>query len=203
MGTVEVETPLPVGDPRPPRRALPRFSKPMTWLVKIAAVLLAAGGVVLLLDAGRRALAPPTAREILERVKAEAIPAENTPANYDVAFNVAGYQTLLEWSQSYPVAPEWAADFESLNLTLPCCGFTSPSADETKNCGCGHHRALYGLSKRLLADGYSAAETQAEVNRWVAYLFPRETLAAELERRALIDPEINRALQEFKENGEC
>ena len=34
-------------------------------------------------------------------------------------------------------------------------------------------------------------------------MFPQETLKAELERRALTDPEINRALEELKEKGEC
>ena len=82
-------------------------------------------------------------------------------------------------------------------------GSAAPSADETKNCGCGHHKALYGLAKRLLADGHNRTEAQAEIGRWAAYMYPRETLIVEMERRALTDPAINRALQEVKERGEC
>lgn len=168
------------------------------------ALFLATSGVALhspLYDPERSAT--PSALEILARVKAEVIPAENSLTDYGVAFNTAGYKTLLAWNERYRVRPVWAADFESLNVTLPCCGFTAPSADETKNCGCGHHKALYGLAKQLLTDGYSLTETQAEIGRWAAYMYPREALIVEMERRALTDPAINRALQEVKEKGEC
>lgn len=169
------------------------------------AFLLAAGGIALLVDLARPRLTPaaPDALEILARVKAEVIPAENTPTRYGVAFNAAGYETMLTWKDRYSVHPSQASDFEALNVTLPCCAFNTPSADESKNCGCGHHQAVYGLAKKLLADGYSRAETQTEIAQWVAYLFPQETMKAEMERRALTDPVINQALQELKEKGEC
>jgi hypothetical protein len=179
--------------------------RPTFWLVTGVAFLLAAGGIALLVDLARPRLTPAAsdALEILTQVKAEVIPAENRPTRYGVAFNAAGYETLLMWKDRYPINPSRASDFEALNVTLPCCAFTTPSADESKNCGCGHHLAVYGLAKKLLADGYNRAETQAEIARWVAYLFPQEALKAELERRALTDPVINQALQELKEKGEC
>jgi len=53
------------------------------------------------------------------------------------------------------------------------------------------------------SDGYNRAAMQAEIKRWAAYMYPKETLKAEMERRALVDPLINQALQELKEKGEC
>ena len=96
-----------------------------------------------------------------------------------------------------------AASFESLDLTLPCCAFGHPSADETKNCGCGHHQALYGLSKRLLALGYEQKGAQAEVSRWAAYCFPRESLEAVLSEWAASDPAMQAALDELRQKGGC
>ncbi len=144
-----------------------------------------------------------TALGILEQVRREIIPAEGSPTSYGVAFNLAGYATLSEWGRSYVVASAWAGDFEALDFTLPCCAFTQASADESRNCACGHHVALYGLAKRLLNTGSPRADTQAEIRRWVAYMYPKETLAAEMERRALTDPAIHDALQELKEKGIC
>jgi hypothetical protein len=145
----------------------------------------------------------PTAREVLERVRQEVVPADNAATPYGVSFNAKGYQTLLSWNSQYHVTQAQAASFESLDLTLPCCGFGHPSADETKNCGCGHHQALYGLSKRLLDFGYDQKAVQAEVGRWAAYFFPRETLEAVLSQRATGDPAMQQALDELQQNGGC
>ena len=192
------------GGAEPRRWAASRPRRPLFWLVRLAALLIAVGGVALLLIAGRQAFAPDKSPvEILAQVKAEVIPEENSPTGYGPAFNYVGYQNLLVWNSIYSVQPTWAEDFEALDVTLPCCAFAAPSADESKNCGCGHHQALYGLSKKLLNGGYGREQTQTEIRRWTAYMFPQETLKAELERRALTDPEINRALEELKEKGEC
>ncbi|MBI3176476.1 MAG: hypothetical protein HYZ35_00655 [Chloroflexi bacterium] len=184
--------------------AASRSRKAMFWLVRAAAVLLAVGGVTFIILAARKTIAPAKSSvEILAQLKAEVIPEENSPTGYGPAFNYAGYENLLEWNRLYAVDRAWAANFEAQDVTLPCCGFAVPSADESKNCGCGHHQALYGLSKKLLNGGYDREQTQTEIRRWTAYMFPQETLKAELERRALTDPEINRALEELKEKGEC
>ncbi|MBI5829288.1 MAG: hypothetical protein HZB20_07045, partial [Chloroflexi bacterium] len=138
----------------------------MFWLVRAAAVLLAVGGVTLLVLAAQKTFAPAkNSVEILTQVKAEVIPEENSPTGYGPDFNYAGYENLLEWNRFYTVDRAWAANFEALDLTLPCCGFAAPSADESKNCGCGHHQALYGLGEKLLAAGDSRELTQAEIRR--------------------------------------
>lgn len=204
LGTPDLPPSPDAGDTEARHTTLVRSRKPIFWLATTLALLLAAGSGLLLLDIGRRTLRPaPSPLEILERVRAEVIPTENSPTGYGPAFNYAGYQTLLEWNRDDRVNPALAADFESLNVSLPCCDFAAPSAEESKNCGCGHHQALYGLSKRLLLESYSRAETQAEIGRWAAYMYPKETLQAEMERRALTDPAVNRALQELKAKGEC
>jgi hypothetical protein len=62
---------------------------------------------------------------------------------------------------------------------------------------------MYGLAKRLLSTGHQPAAVQGEVVRWRAYLFPRETLQAEMERRALTDPAIRQALDDLRQRGIC
>ncbi len=175
------------------------------WLIIGVALLLVAGGLGLLARAAWQLFrpAPLTALEILEQVKAEVIPAEGTATDYGVTFSPAGYDTLVAWKDKVPVEANWAADYEALDITLPCCGVAHPFADETKNCGCGHHQALYGLAKRLLTDGYGRDAAQAAIGRWTAYMYPKEILAAEMQRRALADPAVNQALQELVEKGQC
>jgi hypothetical protein len=144
-----------------------------------------------------------TPREVLERVRQEIVPADNAPTAYGVSFSELGYQTLLSWHSHYHVTKAQAASFEALDLTLPCCGFGHPSADETKNCECGHHQALYGVSKRLFDLGYDPKAVQKEVDRWAAYFFPRETLEMVLSQRAISDPVMQPALDELQQNGGC
>ncbi len=143
------------------------------------------------------------ARALVARVRDEVIPREGLATDYGVSFSQEGYQTLIRWNADYKVEPGYADTFESLNLGLPCCGWSKPNRDEKANCACGHHQALEGLAKKLLADGQSGAMVQGEVSRWARYMFPKEALAAELERRAVLDPETKDALEELKARGEC
>jgi hypothetical protein len=142
-------------------------------------------------------------RELLERMRAEIVPQDDAPTLYGVRFNAEGYETLLSWHSQYRVTRAQASLFESLDLTLPCCAFGLPSADEEKNCACGHHRALYGLSKRLLGLRYGQKAVQVEVGRWAAYFFPGETLQAALAERAGSDPAFGEALEELRQKGGC
>lgn len=198
--------PVPNGAPTPPSPSTGNASKRIAWLVTATALLFVTGGAVWLVKAERRTLTPlptPEALQILAQVQAEVIPAENSPTSYGVAFNAAGYAALLAWNESLKPRPQWADNYETTDIVLPCCGARHPFRDETQNCGCGHHQALYGVTKFLLKAGYSTEATQDEVDRWKAYMFPKETLKAEMERRALTDPAVKRALDELKERGEC
>lgn len=143
------------------------------------------------------------ARALVARVRDEVIPRESLATDYGVSFSQQGYETLIQWNEEHEVEPRYADAFESLDLRLPCCGWSKPSRDEKADCACGHHQALEGLAEKLLADGQSSAMLQGEVNRWARYTFPKEALAAELERRAELDPEIKDALEELKALGEC
>lgn|SRR3989338_22337 len=194
-------------DPNDGRLPAPSSSRPVAArLLIVGALLLAATGGGLLVNLGRQVFTPtptPSALEILARVRAEVIPAEDSDTGYGPAFNYAGYQTLLSWNKTFKPSPAWADAYEAIDITLPCCGAAHPNRDERQNCGCGHHQAAYGVTKYLLQAGYSVDEVQVEVNRWKAYMFPKETLAAEMERRAVSDPAIQRALEELKANGQC
>lgn len=143
------------------------------------------------------------ARAVVARVRDEIIPREGQATKYGVTFSDAGYDILIKWNGEVKVDEHCADGFESLNLLLPCCNWDTPSRNEEKNCACGHHQALEGLSKKLLHDGWDSRAVQAEVTKWTGFLFPVETLSKEMERRAQLDPEIKQALDELKARGEC
>jgi hypothetical protein len=141
--------------------------------------------------------------QLLESVRREMIPDEGLATGYGPDFSAQGYQVLIEWNETIRPVRRWAADYVRLDVTLPCCGAEHPFTDESENCACGHHKAMYGLAKRLLSTGHQPAAVQGEVVRWRAYLFPRETLQAEMERRALTDPAIRQALDDLRQRGIC
>ena len=143
------------------------------------------------------------ARALLARLRDQVIPIEGTRTDYGVAFTDDGYQTLIQWNVDLKVDPHHGDGFEMLDLMLPCCDWSRPSRDEKTNCACGHHQALEGLAKKLLFEERSTAAVQSEVTRWGHYLYPKEALAAEMEKRAQLDPEIKAALEELKAHGEC
>lgn len=143
------------------------------------------------------------ARAVLARVRDEVVPREGTGTKYGMTFSNAGYETLMKWNQDFKVEARYADAFESLNLFLPCCDWRTPSRNEEKNCACGHHQALEGLSKKLLSDGWDSRAVQREVTQWTHYLFPKETVRAEMEKRAQLDAEMKAALEELKARGEC
>lgn len=141
--------------------------------------------------------------QILEGLRTELIPAEGSPTAYGASFSTEGYDLLRQWNTTLRPDSGWADDYEALDIRLPCCEASHPYRDETRNCGCGHHQALYGLTKRLLQGGATAGMAQDEVGRWRAFMFPRETLLAEMERRALDDPAFRQALDELRQQGVC
>lgn len=143
------------------------------------------------------------AQALLDRLRQEIIPADGTDAGYGVSFTLAGYNSLLGWNRDVKLTEEQRHDFAGLHVRLPCCGFADTVVDEAQNCACGHHVALYGVAKRLLADGQDRAAVQREINRWARYFFPKEALIAELVRRAEYDPAMSRTLEELKAQGGC
>jgi len=143
------------------------------------------------------------ARVILARVRDEIIPGDGQATEYGVTFSHAGYETLVKWNEDLRVESSYAAAFESLDMRLPCCGWSKPSRDERLNCACGHHQALEGLGKKLLSAGWARDAVQREVTLWNRYLFPKQAIRAEMEKRAQLDREIRAALEELKELGKC
>ena len=139
----------------------------------------------------------------IELLRSELIPAQDSLTGYGPTFSRAGYEQLLEWNGEMAPETRWAGAYEALDIRLPCCNAAHPNRDEKRNCGCGHHAALYGASKSLLHRGFSAAEAQVEVDRWRAFYFPRERLLTELRRRALTDPNYEQALRNMEQQGAC
>lgn len=149
----------------------------------------------------------PTVRReasmLLDQLRQEIIPAEGADAGYGASFTVAGYNSLLAWNRDVKLREGRQHDFAGLHVRLPCCAFADTVEDETQNCACGHHVALYGAAKKLLAEGWERAAVQQEINRWARYFFPKEALVSELVRRAAFDPEMSQALEELKAKGGC
>lgn len=145
----------------------------------------------------------PSPAEIVEQLRVELIPAVDSPTGYGPSFDRAGYAELLDWNQSIAPMEMWADEYEALDVTLPCCRAAHANRDETRNCGCGHHAALFGASKGLLQRGYTLAQAQTEIDRWKAFFFPKERLTAELQLRALTDPAYEQAIQSLQEQGLC
>ena len=171
-------------------------------LIGLALTLTSCGAL-----AGRRVgqapTATPDALRILDDIRRELIPAEGSSTDYGPRFMSEGYETLRQWNVAIRPEAVWADDYVRLDIRLPCCEAIHPNEDESQNCGCGHHQALYGLGKQLLRSGTHLTNVQAEIGRWRAFMFPRETLQAEIERRALIDPAIREALDELRQQGVC
>ena len=153
--------------------------------------------------ADRGSAPTPDPFQILADLRAELIPAGGSLTTYGPPFSSEGFEILREWNEGIRPEPEWADDYTRLDIRLPCCEAIHPNRDETQNCGCGHHQALYGLAKGLLRSGFRVPNTQAEIGRWRAFLFPRETLQAEMERRAVEDPALRDALDELQQQGVC
>ncbi len=114
------------------------------------------------------------AQALVARLQKQLISHEGQMQDYGVPLNDAGYQTLLQWNNDLRVEASYADAFESLDMRLPCCDWTKPSRDEKTNCGCGHHQALEGLSKKLLSEGWTHEAVQREVTRWSDYFFPEK-----------------------------
>ena len=144
-----------------------------------------------------------TPAQMVEGLQKELIPELNSPTGYGPRFNQTGYTELVDWNRSVTPVPSWADAYEAMDITLPCCQAAHPNGDETRNCGCGHHQALYGASKTLLLRGFDPVRVQTELNRWKALFFPKETVLAELERRSLTDPAYKQALDQLKPQGLC
>ncbi|MCL4394279.1 MAG: hypothetical protein M1482_05655 [Chloroflexi bacterium] len=162
------------------------------------------------LESGGAVSATPTdspgmaqARAVLARMRNEIAPREGKSTDYGVTFSDLGYETLVGWNADVELEDRFANAYESLDLLLPCCDWSTPSRDESRNCRCGHHQALEGLSKELLSRGWDSRAVEGEVTLWNRYLFPKEAVRVEMEKRAPLDPDVNAALEELKARGEC
>ncbi len=113
------------------------------------------------------------AQTLIARWQKQLIPRNGQTQDYGAPLTDEGYQTLLQWNNDLKVEASYAEAFESLDMRLPCCDWSKPSRDETTNCGCGHHQALEGLSKKLLSEGWTREAVQREVTRWSDYFFPK------------------------------
>jgi len=65
---------------------------------------------------------------------------------------------------------------ESYAVQIPVCGFDETKESFDDNCHCGYHLALYGVIKRCLARGFDKEAIQTEIDSWINYFFPSNSV---------------------------
>lgn len=91
----------------------------------------------------------------------------------NIYFNEDGYNKLLEAEKFINLEEKlYKEKLVGLDVWLPCCDFRYMQDDYSQNCGCGHHKALYGAAKILAKMGKSKQEIQEGIDKWRGYFFP-------------------------------
>ena len=55
----------------------------------------------------------------------------------------------------------------------------------------------------MILAGFNRTPIQKETNRWIAYFFPKEAIAKELQKENQWNPKVERALKNYKSKGDC
>ena len=89
---------------------------------------------------------------------------------YGITYDNAGYEQLLDAAKNVKLSSEQTKLIVGFDVQMPCCEFKMLQA--SGNCECGHHVALYGLSKLLVSQGYAHEQIQSEINKWKLVFYP-------------------------------
>lgn len=91
-------------------------------------------------------------------------------SEYGVTYDDEGYAKLVEAVTTIELSTEQTKTIVGLDVQLSCCGFKT--LQESGNCQCGHHVALYGLAKLMTSKGYDSDQIQIEIDKWKEVFFP-------------------------------
>ena len=141
--------------------------------------------------------------KIIEEIEREAVPSLGSDSVLGLKFNQESYNELTK-AANLKLSKAQENNFAGFDVLMPCCGFKTTVAKFEDNCQCGHHLATYGLIKKMLLSGnFSRDNIQKEIDKWVAYFFPKEAIAKELKVKNLDSPSVERALKNYKPKGGC
>jgi len=154
---------------------------------------------------------------LFQEIQAEVIPS-GVPVNYGTELSVsfdqvqASIDIMAKLDPTFGETPivltgahlERYVRTASATACKYCCTATTlVKPDGTAACSCEHSQAMRGLAAHLIAnspDEYSDEELVAELNRWRAVFFPRQTLTEGLvERQKAGEPGIEEIMTEFPE----
>lgn len=147
------------------------------------------------------ALYPSLEAGFIAKAENKVVPSPESSSVLGLKFNSAGYNQLLKDAKQD--LKDKNNDFAGFDVLMPCCGYKMTVAKFEDNCQCGHHLATYGLIKKMLLAGSARVDIQKETNTWIAYFFPKEAIAKELQKENKWNPQIEGALKSYKVKGSC
>jgi hypothetical protein len=115
-------------------------------------------------------------RNILKKLYNQLIPKNNHKSKINIQFsNNAYYYFVNKGVQKYNHNVE--KGFSQFNVSIPYCDFELTETGLENNCKCGYHLATYGIIKEyLLKKRFTKQQIQDELNQWIFYFFPKETI---------------------------
>lgn len=174
---------------------------PIFLLIGVTAFVINFFGATLV-DSFKSVVFPQPPPRIISEVEQKVVPSPDSSSVLGFKFNLKSYNQLVE-SAKIDLGNK-KDDFAGFNVLMPCCGYKMTVAKFEDNCQCGHHLATYGLIKKmLLAGNFSRSDIQKETDRWIAYFFPKEAIAASLKKENKWTPQVEGALKSYKTKGGC
>lgn len=141
---------------------------------------------------------------VLEEIRAEIIPIENTATDYGIPLSLNSLPQFVGWWYSLvPLAEDDARYIDGLSsLVAPCCD-DNPAykccCENDEGQACNIIRSGKGLAAHLIYDlNYDTEQVTASVLEWLTFARPDYYLAAELANRR-----INPALYGLTTQGSC
>ncbi len=126
----------------------------------------------------------------------------NKTAIFDPTYGVEGKKIALD-----DLSETELERYKKIGASIACeycCGAkTLTKEDGTAACGCGHSAMMRGLAAYLIKNHpqeFTDEQILAELTKWKITFFPKQTLSAELNRRAKAGEQgIEQILKEFPE----
>lgn len=139
-------------------------------------------------------------RNLLKKILSEIIPKTYALSKIGIKFTDKSYYFLVDKGiQKYK--PIIENSFANFDISIPYCNFKKTVKGLENNCKCGYHLALYGVIKECVSNGiYSKNKIQAEINKWVSFFFPKESVIYYLENSSSRSKDTNILLQNLKQN---
>jgi hypothetical protein len=135
---------------------------------------------------------------IIEQIRAEIIPEENTPTDYGIKIATTSLSQIAQYDKELLLSEAEKQRYNKIIEGIECKYCCGPAPVD--RCSCQHAAGYRGLVKYLIKNTtYSDQQIKDEVARWRAFFFPKQVLSEELKKRN-INPEEH-GLPKMR--GEC